>query len=48
MVAQLSTSIEEMDAVSLNYWLGKSWLKYKKEEKEAITKEEELFWAGLF
>ena len=34
MVTQLSTSIEEMDAVSLNYWLGKFMTEVAKKSVE--------------
>ena len=33
-VAQLSTSIEEMDAVTLNYWLGKFLMEVAKKSGE--------------
>ena len=33
-VAQLSTSIEEMDAVTLNYWLGKFVMEVSKKSGE--------------
>ena len=46
-VAQLSTSIEEMDAVTLNYWLSKFVMKVAKKLVREISTEDRL-WNSLW
>ena len=46
-VAQLSTSIEEMDAVTLNYWLSKFLMKVAKKLVREISTEDRL-WNSLW
>ena len=46
-VAQLSTGIEEMDAVTLNYWLSKFVMKVAKKLVREISTEDRL-WNSLW
>ena len=46
-VAQLFTSIEEMDAVTLNYWLSKFVMKVAKKLVREISTEDRL-WNSLW
>ena len=46
-VAQFSTSIEEMDAVTLNYWLSKFVMKVAKKLVREISTEDRL-WNSLW
>ena len=46
-VAQLSTSIEEMDTVTLNYWLSKFVMKVAKKLVREISTEDRL-WNSLW
>ena len=47
-VAQLSTSIEEMDAVTLNYWLSKFAMEVAKKLGEREISTEDRSWNSLW